>query len=108
MIGYTVRRAAPFTTLRDMEGVDIPEARRDYRPPIPFYPGGTLLRYDGYEVSWRFCAGVRRPLSLAKTLMVETSSTLWPRWRRMASNPSSTSAGTRTGSRSRSLTLRTI
>src|SRR5215212_7163351 len=43
-------------------------------------------------------ARVRRPLSLAKYLMVATSSTLVPRWRRTASNPSSTSAGTRTGS----------
>lgn len=32
--------------------------------------------------------------------MVATSSTLWPRWRRTASNPSTTSARTRTASRS--------
>src|SRR5215212_6011580 len=48
----------------------------------------------------------RRPLSLAKYLMVATSSALVPRWRRTASNPSSTSAVTRTGSLS--LTLRTL
>jgi hypothetical protein len=45
MFRLLTRRAVAFTRLRDEEGVEVPDARRESRPPISFYLSGILLRY---------------------------------------------------------------
>jgi hypothetical protein len=35
----------PSRESRDVEGVEVPDIRREHRPPMPFYPSGDRPRY---------------------------------------------------------------
>jgi hypothetical protein len=40
----------PSREPRDVEGVEVPDVRSEYRPPIPFYPSGGLPRHRRQNV----------------------------------------------------------